>query len=360
MERPVVPKTARRPRLGRGSGRWAAFDGTPVNLTLSGRTAILGGLRELGIPQGAVVLMPAWHCGSEVDAVMAAGGVPVLYRLMADMTPDFDDLERKAREKVPWGIYVIHYFGYAQPVARVRAIAERHRARLIEDMALGLLSRDATGRPLGRAGQMTIFSLVKTLVVPDGGALWLKDRILGPRFSWPGPRQELRGLAMLAKSRRRRVGSLKDRFEGASESDLDRWSANAGIDASRSLNAASLMTNVLLALMNYGAIRDAHRHNYQALWEGFSDHPAARPVLGHLPEGACPAYFPLRVEDPDAASAAFAASGVESVRFWRRFHHRVDLTAYPEIVDLKRRTIRLPVHPDIGEGAIERMIDALA
>ena len=353
----IVSKSARRPVFG-GGGRWQAFGGRPVRLTANGRVAIVGGLRALGLPKGASILMPAWHCGSEVDAVIAAGGRPVLYRQGADMTPDMDDLERKAQEHAPWGIYVIHYFGYPQPVAQIGAIADDHGARLIEDVALGLLSNTPSGEPLGSAGQMTVYSLVKTLPVPDGGALWLRNPAAHSRFRWPGPHRELRGLAAMAKWHLRRNGPLSDRFAGVSEQELDRWCADAGIDPLRPLGTACFVTKALLAAMDFDAVREKHRRNYQALWEELSDRTGVRAVLGRLPQGACPAYFPLWVEDPDRASAALAASGVESVRFLRRFHHAVDLADFPDIIDLKRRTIRLPIHPEVGEEAVRRIVAA--
>lgn len=359
MAQAVIPKSPSRPAIGGWQGRVKMFGGLPVALTASGRTATLGGLRALGLPAGATVLMPAWHCGSEVDAVLAAGGRPVLYRLERDMQADLDHLSKLMTTHAPWAIYVTHYFGHAQSVRRIRALCERHGARLIEDLALGLLSQDRSGAPLGGVGDMTVFSLVKTLCVPDGGALWLRDPSLRRAFPAPGIMRDLRSLARQFKRRRHRTGPLKDRFAGTPMAALDRWNDSAGIDPASPLQAATRPTRALLSVMDCATILAAHRRSYAALWEAFSEHPTARPVLPPLPDGACPAYFPLWVEDPDRASAALARAGVESVRFWRRFHPWVDLSCHPEIRSLKRRTLRLPVHPGVDAEAIRRITDAL-
>lgn len=330
-------------------------------LTANGRTAISLGLRTRAMPQGAVVLMPDWHCGSEIDAVISAGGRPVLYPLDDALNADLDALAALVQEHQPWAIYCIHYFGYPQPLAELADLAARHGAILIEDLALGLLSQGGSS-PIGRTGDMTIYSLVKTLAVPDGGALWLKNTPVSSRLKAQSILSNVKGARRMLRRLKPVRGTLTDKFAAAPEAALDVWDDRAGFAKGTPLLAASGLSAALSARMPLSDIRTAHRRNYQTLWQDLTAADAphlARPLLPALPPEACPAYFPALVSDPKAATAALAAEGIESVRFWRRFHPVFG----PEIGDkpaqLKRHVLRLPIHPGVNASALSRMVDAL-
>jgi hypothetical protein len=68
-------------------------------------------------------------------------------------------------------VIAVNYFGFPQELAPFRAYCDRVGAVLIEDNAHGLFSRDGTGAALGTRGAMGIFSLRKTVVLPNGAAL---------------------------------------------------------------------------------------------------------------------------------------------------------------------------------------------
>src|SRR5207245_6549749 len=67
-------------------------------------------------------------------------------------------------------LYLIHYVGFPGPVQELSVACRARRLLLIEDCAQALLSNCAE-RPLGSFGDVAIFSIRKTLPVPDGGAL---------------------------------------------------------------------------------------------------------------------------------------------------------------------------------------------
>ncbi|MFY0311271.1 DegT/DnrJ/EryC1/StrS family aminotransferase [Leisingera sp. D0M16] len=336
------------------------FNSPHTHLTRSGRFAIREGLRVLGLPQGAKVLLPAWHCGSEADAVLAAGLRTGLYRLQADLSADLEDLRRQLQQGGTAAVYAIHYFGYPQPVEAVRALAEEFGAVLIEDLALGLFSCGPDGTPLGQKGDMSVFSLVKTLPLPDGGALWLRQARPGAlaRLS-PAP---LRPVLAGFKGVLRRSVSAPPPVRAAAEAapaQLEAWHPRAGIDPADMAGRIPLLTRLLLRLTDAGATRAAHRANYKALQEGVPRRAGMRPLLPDLPEGACPAFFPLFTPQADRVHAALQAAGIQSVRFWRQFHPAVDLSGHPEAQALKRSVLRLPVHPGLRPSDAARICEAL-
>lgn len=356
---PVIAKTAP-PRMiaPRAEALFPLSPHCATQLTQTGRMAIRAGLHALNMPSGARILMPAWHCGSEIDAVLAAGGVPVLYGLDAAFQADLGDLEARLQNGDIWAVYVIHYFGQAQPVADIAPLARAHGARLIEDMALALFSTTPEGTPLGCAGDMSIFSLVKTLPVPDGGALWLAPGIPPARLGPAPAKATLRGLKSTLKRFRASRGPVRDRL--AQDASLDIWDPGAGLAPQSNDRRITGLSRHLARAIDAPRLRAHLRRTYKALQAALPAADHLRPLLPPLPDGACPPAFPLFTQEAEPACAALAAAGIEPVRFWRRYHPAIDLSDHPRIEALHRQVIRLPIHPDIDARAIDRIAAALA
>lgn len=333
------------------------FGRSGVQLTHTARAAIWRGLRAFGLGPGDRVLLPAWHCGSEVDAVLAVGCEPVFYDLDPALQADLDHVETLLARGAS-AVYVVHYFGFPQPIAEIAALARRHGAFVVEDLALGLYSTDAFGKPLGTRGDFAVFSLVKTLGLPDGGALWIREgRERAETTRRPPHRRILRAVKGLIGNQLRR--SPRDRAVGVSVSDLNRWDRRAGFDPERDDLDCSALSAGWLALVDHERVRAARRTNYERLRLAVGSGPNVRPLLGPLPPGACPAYFPIWTCDPDAVCHALHAAKIEPVRFWRRVHPAADLTAFPKLDRLRREVIRLPIHERIGSAHIERIAAVL-
>jgi perosamine synthetase len=148
--------------------RLPPFAGGDVHWYFLARNAIADACRLLSIGDGEV-LMPAYHHGVEVEAVIAAGARPVFYRVDAQWQVDLADLERRIGPNTR-ALYLIHYAGFPGPMLKMRQLANQYRLRLIEDCALALLSADGVTQ-LGTRGDVSIFCLYKSLPVPNGGAL---------------------------------------------------------------------------------------------------------------------------------------------------------------------------------------------
>ncbi|KIC10758.1 hypothetical protein RA19_10220 [Leisingera sp. ANG-M1] len=335
------------------------FGSSATHLTSNGRFAIREGLRALGLAKASKVLLPAWHCGSEADAVLAAGLQVALYRLRPDLSADLEDVERQLAAGGVSAVYAIHYFGYGQPVAALRELARAQGAALIEDVALGLFSVSQDGRPLGSRGDMSVFSLVKTLPLPDGGALWLREpqpsalSRLGP----PPLRPVLAGVKGML---RRSFGAGRPTQAAALDNrQLEAWQDRAGIAPGDMKGRMSAVTRLLLRTADAGAVAAAHRRNYQLLQANVPRRAGMRPLLPDLPAGACPAFFPLFTPDADHVHQHLQAAGIQTVRFWRQFHPAVDLSAHLEAQKLKRCVLRLPVHAGLQPAEMRRICDAL-
>ena len=136
-----------------------------------GRFALTSGLQLLAKAPGTSVLLPAFICRDLLAAIHAAGYVPVFYPVSDQMEP------ATAPENWPdaAAVMAVNYFGFPQALEPFRRYCQRTGACLIEDNAHGLLSRDAAGQLLGTRGDLGIFSLRKTMPLPDGAALVVND-----------------------------------------------------------------------------------------------------------------------------------------------------------------------------------------
>nr|WP_246805333.1 DegT/DnrJ/EryC1/StrS family aminotransferase [Mesorhizobium mediterraneum] len=328
-------------------------------LCFNARAAIWHGLHAIGLQRGDRILMPAYHCGSEVDVVMKAGMEPVFYPLDRGLKADLEQVRSLAQTGCA-AIYGIDYFGYPQP-EEVAAIARPLGLKVITDMALGLYSADGSGAANGIASDMAVFSLVKSLAVPEGGILYLDEQwrgLLPGTLARPPLLRSLAAMKPLLLSRLR-LRAVAPPVHGGDDGN-DEWDPHAMFARNHAEWSASRFGDALLARSDHERNARVRRRNYDLLHEGLRDGGANRPLLPPRPNQACPAFFPLWSDDPEAAVRLARGAGIEAVRFWRRPHPSVDLDPFPFAKALRQHVIRLPVHPDITADDIDRMADLFA
>ena len=130
------------------------------------RFALLEAFRVIGIGAGDKVLFPGFICRELLAAAHECKAEPVFYKVDENLTPCSLCSNGEAK-----AIVAVNYFGFSQPLEPFREYCGRFGATLIEDNAHGFHSRDGEGQLLGTRGDIGIFSLRKTHVIPDGGAL---------------------------------------------------------------------------------------------------------------------------------------------------------------------------------------------
>lgn len=148
---------------------FSRYIGAPYALATNyGRTAIYAAVRVIG-GTGNEVIIPALTCDVVTEAVTDAGAVPVFVDVSPDtLDIDISDLENKISNRTK-AILVIHYSGKpAGNILQIAAIAREHNIVLIEDCAHAL-GTAVQGKKAGLFGDISIFSLTKTLLSTDGG-----------------------------------------------------------------------------------------------------------------------------------------------------------------------------------------------
>ncbi len=143
-------------------------------------------------PGDEIIVPPISDIGS-VLPVLAHNAVPVF----ADVDPDTGCLDPAAVEAAltprTRAIMAVHLFGKPAPVDRLRAIADRAGAVLIEDCAQSYLAPTPGGALAGAVGHVGCFSLQqhKHITAGDGGLAVTRDPALAERMrlfadkGWP-------------------------------------------------------------------------------------------------------------------------------------------------------------------------------
>ncbi len=103
------------------------------------RHGLFMGIKALGLEPGDEVLVPAYHHGSEIEALVRAGIVCRFYDVGQRLEPDEKELEALLDTPVR-ALFLIHYLGLPQNAARWRAWCDEHGLLLIEDAAQAWMS----------------------------------------------------------------------------------------------------------------------------------------------------------------------------------------------------------------------------
>ncbi len=327
------------------------------------RNAVWLSVKMLGL-EGAEILVPAYHHGVELEALIDAGAIPKFYRVGKKWDVDLEDVEKKITSKTK-ALYLIHYAGFAGPAAEMRALADKHGLMLLEDCALSLLAADGT-TPVGSTGDVSYFCLYKTLPVPNGGALVINGN---KQYSLP----ELPA-APLASTFTHTVNSLLQNVE-LRGGGVGRWVRNTIRSVgTRTVRAAKVervatgtqhfnrdhvdlgispLTKRLALTQDMQAIVEKRRRNYFYLLNALRD--VSPPLFNELPAGACPLFYPLIVEDKAPIRASLDAVGIETIDFWRYFHPSCDGSQFPEVAELRRTVLEIPNHQDLTPEMMDKI-----
>jgi dTDP-4-amino-4,6-dideoxygalactose transaminase len=318
-----------------------------------GRHAIRHGIHALGLPPDAVVLVPAYHCGSEIEALRVAGVECRFYEGSASLEPDEAELAKLLDDRVV-ALYLIHYLGFPQDELRWRRWCDAHGLLLIEDVAQGWLAT-IEGRPIGSLGDLSIFTFYKTLGLPDGAALLLRDGSDGP--AQPGAS----GLGMVGirhaewlLARSARLSDLEDRLRLALKNGRGGGggATNAGAPDGFDVPPARA-TRFLLPRLVDATIADRRRRNYERLLVELGDVVAS--PLARLPVGACPWAFMIDVEDKRSVMNGLLAHRIRPIDFWWKPHSSLPADRFPQASALRARLVGIPVHQELRERDLVRL-----
>ncbi len=301
----------------------------------SGTDALVIALETLGVGRGDEVITCTNTFVATVGAIVRVGAVPVFVDSEDGYVMDVDPVESAITPRTR-AILAVHYTGNLVDMPRLRALADRHGLRLIEDACQATLGA-IDGRLAGAWGDATAFSLhpLKNLHVwGDGGMILTRDADLDARI------------------RRFRNHGLVDRDTCESfgiNSRLDTLQAIVGLRAMRDIEDRTAR-----------AIANAAR--YDAAFgdlAGNIEVPRRRPGVRHVYH-----LYIIRVQRRDALLAHLRAHGIRA-----KVHYPLPVHLQPAARNLGYRegqfpmaethgrvALTLPVHPYLDDAEVDHVI----
>lgn len=272
-------------------------------------------------PTADNVVLPAYLPHGIVEPFREAGVEPRYYRCDRTLRPEIGDIERLL-DAGSLAIMLTHYFGQPQSAddtAAVRGLCEEYDAFLIDDNAHAPLSR-SDGRLLGTSGDVGITSLRKLLPIPNGAVLFLPNETLADeRLPRSGIRERYTAddWHYCARSLGRSISDfpgvrhalstvrwLQDHRPHTPGPDRKSVGATGTIEDPREIYEAakvpmSRLSARVLDRVDPTRVIAARRANYRIWDRAIRDLDGIQPVFPSLPDGVCPQYYPVLVEDPD-------------------------------------------------------------
>lgn len=371
--------------LGRGRPlprRPFPLDQPGIALTFSGTVAVYQAFRALGLPAGSVVLCPSYNCGHEIEPLMRLGLQVQCYRVTSDLEADLEDIERRMGPKVK-ALLITHFFGFGQNLEELRALCDRRGVFLVEDCAHALLSSNARGN-LGRVGDAAIFSIRKTLPLPNGGAVLFNNSSLAVKGSLEPPPRLTTWLKACDLARKAAADELVREPSGRTLFPLAAFGPlmlgngllarlhpaattacydpdNDAFDFDQRIMSWGISPFSLRMLdhVEWSSVAQRRLDNYRYLAAALGEVEGCELMRPSTPDHTCPLFLPVLVNRRKEVFQHLVQQRIYPAIWWDQKHPAVSWEEFPEAVVLKDRVLALPVHQDIEASQLDYLIDTL-
>ena len=323
--------------------RLAAFCGTGHAIGVSsGRDALTIALMALGVGPGDAVFVPAFTFAASAGAVVSVGATPVFVDVLA---PTFNldpaDLERaigevEAAGKLrPRAVMPVDLYGLPADYAAIGVVAERHGLTVLADAAQSFGGTSGNQR-VGSLAAISATSFYPTKPLGcygDGGAILTPDSELAEAV--------------------RRIRSHGRQGTGDEALQL-------GITG----RLDTIQAAILLVKLDVFEAELRRRRDIAAKYDAALKDLVTIPVI---PTGSASAFalYTIRVPARDAVRAKLEKAGVGSGLFYRLALHqhpafsRLERRPLPVSELLANEVLSLPIHPDLDNDEVERVIQAV-
>jgi perosamine synthetase len=317
----------------------------PISAVSSGTAGLHLAIRAAGIEGGDEVVTTPFSFVASANCVLYENATPVF----CDIEPRTLNIDPAAAEAAvggrTTGLLPVHVFGYPADMPALERLAGGRRLWLVEDACEALGAVHADGAPVGARGNLAVFGFYpnKQMTTGEGGAVVcpvaaVKERIDSERNQGRAP-----DMGWLDHDRlgfNYRLDDLSCALGVAQLGRLDELLAGRARVAARYSEALANLEGVEPPCADEGGDRRS--------WFVY---------VVQLPHGV----------DRDAAVLALRARGVDSkpylpaihlLSFYReRFGHREG--EFPVCEDVARRSVALPFYPELTDGEVEQVVEAL-
>jgi dTDP-4-amino-4,6-dideoxygalactose transaminase len=305
-----------------------------------------------GVGPGDEVIVPAMTFAATAAAVMYCGGEPVFADVLGteDFSLDPDDVARRLTPRTK-AVCVVHFAGYAAPVAELRALCDAHGVALIEDAAH---APDATldGRMLGTWGLAGAFSFFsnKVLACGEGGLLATDDD----------------DVAALARSLRNQgmTSSSWSKFTGTSDTyDVLGLGFNYRFDDARAALLLSRLTRLEADVARRRVLTRGYRERLarvSGVTVPYTDAAVERSTCYVMPILVDPSRrdgVRRHLRDRHRIQTSIFYPATHELSAYRARH---GVTRLPSTEHIARAEITIPLYPELDDHAQDLVVAALA
>jgi len=332
-----------------------------------GRDALLVALRAFKIVPGDAIVIPAYICESTVEPLRRAGYRVVFVDIESDFQLDPYKVLETAEIYDAKAVLAVHYFGFPLDFGRLVALLHSSGVRVIEDCCHSFLTHYG-GRRIGSYGDAVIFSMRKTLPIPDGGAIHINaqdfDRTV---FSCVSNTSPFVGLYLASRAVEAFINSVgwpniyspaSDVLKKQLRGRMRTHELKLGLDFLPRRQLPSKLLEKYLSNENYlRRVRDRTAENYVLLVKGTLA-LGLQPFIQQLPFGCVPQWMPL-LDLSGQIVPWLRKHGVGACR-WPWHELPADVISfqarYPISNDLNSRLALIPVHQTIGLREVSQML----
>jgi perosamine synthetase len=334
------------PRLASFEASFAAASGTShVSAVSSGTAGLHLAIRAAGIERGDDVVTTPFSFVASANCLLYEGARPVF----CDIDPRTLNISPVAAADAlterTTGILSVHIFGYPVDMPAMELLARDCGLWIVEDACEALGAMHADGTPVGARGHLSVFGFYpnKQITAGEGGAVVapsaeLKERIDSERNQGRAPD----------------MGWL-DHDRLGFNYRLDELSCALGLAQLERLDTL-LAGRARVASLYSEALAEVEGLGLPCPDEG-GDRRSWFVYVVQLPPGI----------DRDGAVVAMRERGVDTkpylpaihlMSFYReRFGHRPG--EFPVCEDVAARSLALPFYPELSDGEVEQVVDAL-
>lgn len=325
---------------------FAAWLGVEDAVAVSSGTAALHlGVRMLGWQGGEEVLTSPFTFVASANCLLYEGVRPVF----CDVDPETLDIDPAAAAAAlterTVGILPIHIFGWAAAMPELETLAEGHGLGILEDACEALGAVDSEGRRVGARGNLATFAFYanKQMTTGEGGMIVPRDAAEAARLRSERNQGRAVDMGWLDHDRLGFNYRLSDVAAAIGVAQVEKLDSLLG----RRAAVAGLYEQALAGLEGVEAPMAA-RGPERRSWFVYTV---------RLPEGV----------DRDATVEHLAAQGVASKAYLPCVHLMPHLRElgyregqFPVAEAASARSLALPFYPQMSEGEVDRVCQALA
>ena len=303
----------------------------------SGLDALRLSLIASGLAPGARVIVPAMTFAATFEAVLQAGGMPVVVDVSdADYNVDVEEAKRAAHNATH--IVPVHLYGQMADMRALSSVAQAHALEIIED-ACQAHAAQRDGLRAGGVGRAAAFSFYPTKnlgAMGDAGALVTNDDDLAA---------QTRALRLHGE-----IGKYHHEYVGYT----------ARLDTIQAI----VLLEKLSLLEEWNRQRRAAASFYDAALADVADLR-----LPPRPSGSQPVWhlYVVRTSNPEGLAEFLAGRGVQTGRHYPEPPHLAPAYRslgfgpgdFPVAEALAREGVSLPLYPGISEAQLESVCNGV-